>query len=94
MNEDRIKRIEKAVTELTGALYALRAEHLALLRIVEEYAGLILPKSAADALMRSYAQKRDVELERMILLLGDTQPGLSEQLQKMIDEAKRRTGGI
>lgn len=43
--------------------------------------------------MGGYPQGRDDAIERMILALGDTQPELSEILQKMIDDAKRGPSG-
>jgi len=41
--------------------------------------------------MGSYVKKRDVELEKMILALGDTRPDVAEELQKLIDQAKGGT---
>ncbi|HXB01274.1 MAG TPA: hypothetical protein VNV15_00475 [Opitutaceae bacterium] len=91
MHEQDAERLTKLTKHLSASLYVLRAEHLSLLRIVEEYARAILPKQNADALMGSYVKKRDVELEKMILALGDTRPDVAEELQKLIDQAKGGT---
>ncbi|HSY54366.1 MAG TPA: hypothetical protein VK785_07965 [Opitutaceae bacterium] len=93
MTEPDAEQLRKLIEQLNANFYALRAEHLALLRIVEENARSILPAHNADALMGSYAKRRDAALEQMILALGDTHPEIAEALQKLIDQGKGGASG-
>jgi hypothetical protein len=85
---DDIEKLTKLIEAQAASLYVLGAENRALLSVLAELAADIFPAPQAGRQLTAkfYALKK-VELEQMILGLGDTEPDVAEALRKAIQDA-------
>jgi NAD-dependent DNA ligase len=85
---DDIEKLTKLIEGHAAALYVLGAENRALLSVLAELRSEIFPSPQAGERLRvKFREQKKIELERMILGLGDRRPDVAEELQKLLDRA-------
>lgn len=73
-----------AVRNLTASVYDLRAENAALKSALLKAVQSALPEYQAAEIETFLMEQKEVELGKMILELGDSDPWLAEDLRKLL----------